>query len=70
MTFKRQLMNTNKKPRRINKNAGGRKKNPMAEILRTPLYKSKSKFNWIGIWYHMDTILKSQNLGFILFLKE
>ena len=43
MTFKRQLMNTNKKPRRINKNAGGRKRNPMAEILRTPLYKSKSK---------------------------
>ena len=36
-------MNTNKKPRRINKNAGGRKRNPIAEILRTPLYKSKSK---------------------------
>ena len=43
MTFKRQLMNINKKPRRIKKNAGGRKKNPMAEILRTPLFKSKSK---------------------------
>ena len=36
-------MKINKKPRRIKKNTGGRKKNPMAEILRTPLYKSKSK---------------------------
>ncbi len=43
MTFKRQLININKKPRRIHKNEGGRKKNPMAEILRTPLFKSKSK---------------------------
>ena len=43
MTFKRQLMNINKKPRRIKKNTGGRKKNPVAKILRTPLFKSKSK---------------------------
>ena len=28
-------------------------------------YKSKTKFNWIGIWYHMDTMLEGQNLGFI-----
>ena len=41
MTFKRQLMNVNKKPRRIKKNTGGRKKNPVAELLRTPLFKSK-----------------------------
>ena len=34
-------MNINKKPRRIKKNAGGRKKNPVAKILRTPLFKSK-----------------------------
>ena len=43
MTFKRQLMNINKKPRRIKKNIGGRKKNPIAKLLRTPLYKSKIK---------------------------
>ncbi len=43
MTFKRQLMNINKKPRRIQRNAGGRKKNPIAKILRTPLFKSKIK---------------------------
>ena len=43
MTFKKQLMNINKKPRRILKNAGGRKKNPIAKILRTPLFKSKAK---------------------------
>ena len=28
-------------------------------------YKTKTQFNWIGIWYHMDTNLKTQNLGFI-----
>ena len=43
MTFKRQLMNINKKPRRIKRNAGGRKKNPIAKVLRTPLFKSKIK---------------------------
>mgnify|MGYP001247855725 FL=1 len=43
MTFKRQLMNINKKPRRIQRNEGGRKKNPIAKILRTPLFKSKIK---------------------------
>ena len=43
MTFKRKLMNVNKIPRRIKRDAGGRKKNPMAEILRTPLFKSKVK---------------------------
>jgi len=36
-------MNINKKPRRIKKNIGGRKKNPVAELLRTPLFKSKIK---------------------------
>ena len=43
MTFKRQLMNINKKPRRIKKDIGGRKKNPVAKLLRTPLFKSKIK---------------------------
>lgn len=43
MTFKRKLMNINKIPRRIKKNAGTRRKNPMAKILRTPLFKSKVK---------------------------
>ena len=28
-------------------------------------YKTNTKFNWVGIWYHMDTDLKTQNLGFI-----
>ncbi len=36
-------MNINKKPRRIQRNEGGRKKNPIAKILRTPLFKSKIK---------------------------
>ena len=43
MTFKRQLMNINKKPRRIKRNAGGRKKNPVAKLLRTTLFKLKIK---------------------------
>ena len=45
MTFKRQLMNINKLPRRIKRDAGGRKKNPIAKILRTPFFKSKIKPN-------------------------
>ena len=36
-------MNINKSPRRIKKDAGGRNKNPIAKILRTPEYKSKVK---------------------------
>ena len=36
-------MNINKSPRRIKRDAGGRNKNPVAEILRTPKYKSKIK---------------------------
>ena len=43
MTFKRKLMNINKKPRRIKKDEGARKKNPIAKILRSPMYKSQSK---------------------------
>ena len=43
MTFKKQLVNINKKPRRIQRNIGGRKKNPVAKLLRTPLFKSKIK---------------------------
>ena len=43
MTFKRRLMNVNKAPRSIKKNAGGRRKNPFAKILRTPMFKSKVK---------------------------
>ena len=42
-TFKRKLMNINKSPRRIKRDAGGRNKNPIAKILRTPEYKSKVK---------------------------
>lgn len=30
-----------------------------------PEYKSKTKYNWIGIWKDMDTNLKTQNLGLI-----
>ena len=43
MTFKRQLISINKSPRRIKRDAGGRKKNPIAQILRSPLYKPKVK---------------------------
>lgn len=43
MTFKRRLININKTPRRIKRIAGVRKKNPIAKILRTPLFKSKIK---------------------------
>ena len=43
MTFKGQLMNINKKPRRIKRNVGGRRKNPVAKLLRTSLFKSKIK---------------------------
>ena len=32
-----------KSPRRIKRDAGGRKKNPMAELVRSPLYKPKVK---------------------------
>ena len=43
MSFKKQLMNINKKPRRIKRNVGGRRKNPVAKLLRTSLFKSKIK---------------------------
>ena len=43
MTFKRRLININKSPRRIKKNAGGRNKNPVAKILRTSMFKPKVK---------------------------
>ena len=36
-------MNINKSPRRIKRDAGGRKKNPVAKILRTPKFKPKVK---------------------------
>jgi len=42
-TFKRRLMNINKSPRRIKRDAGGRNKNPMAQLVRSPLYKPKVK---------------------------
>ena len=42
-TFRRKLMNLNKSPRRIKRDAGGRNKNPVAKILRTSVYKSKVK---------------------------
>ena len=43
MTFKRTLINVNKSPRRIKRDAGGRNKNPVAKILRTPKFKPKVK---------------------------
>ena len=43
MTFKRKLIRINKSPRRIKRDAGGRNKNPMAQLVRSPLYKSKVK---------------------------
>ena len=42
-TFRRKLMNINKSPRRIKRDAGGRNKNPVAKLLRTPMYKFKVK---------------------------
>ena len=36
-------MNINKSPRRIKRDAGGRNKNPVAKILRTPKFKPKVK---------------------------
>ena len=42
-TFKRKLMSINKSPRRIKRDAGGRNKNPVAKILRTPKFKPKVK---------------------------
>ena len=42
-TFKRRLMNINKSPRRINRNAGGRNKNPVIKLMITPMYKPNAK---------------------------
>ena len=42
-TFRRKLMNINKSPRRIKRDAGGRNKNPVAKLLRTSFYISKVK---------------------------
>ena len=42
-TFKRKLININKSPSRIQRQAGERNKNPITKILRTPVYKSKVK---------------------------
>ena len=36
-------MRINKSPKRIKRDAGGRKKNPMAKLVRSPLYKPKVK---------------------------
>ena len=36
-------MGINKSPRRIKRDAGGRNKNPMAQLVRSPLYKPKVK---------------------------
>ena len=36
-------MNINKSPRRIKRDVGGRNKNPMAQLVRSPLYKPKVK---------------------------
>ncbi len=43
MTFKRKLMNINKNPRRIQRDSGGRKKNPVARLLSDNLYRQKIK---------------------------
>ena len=42
-TFKRKLMGINKSPRRIKRDAGGRNKNSMAQLVKSPLYKPKDK---------------------------
>ena len=42
-TFKRKLMNINKSPRRIKRDAGGRNKNSKAQLVKSPLYKTKVK---------------------------
>ena len=42
-TFKRKLMGINKSPRRIKRDAGGRNKNPKAQLIKSPLYKPKVK---------------------------
>ena len=36
-------MNINISPRRIKRDAGGRNKNPVVKLLRTPMYKPKVK---------------------------
>ena len=36
-------MRINKSPRRIKRDAGGRNKNPMVQLVRSPLYKPKVK---------------------------
>ena len=36
-------MNINISPRRIKRDAGGRNNNPVAKLLRTPMYKPKVK---------------------------
>ena len=36
-------MNINKSPRRIKRDAGGRNKNPVAKISKTPKFKSEVK---------------------------
>jgi len=42
-TFKKNLMRINQSPRRIKRDVGGRNKNPMAQLVRSPLYKPKVK---------------------------
>ena len=42
-TTRRKLMNINKSPRKIKRDAKGRNINPVAKLLRTPKYKSKIK---------------------------
>ena len=42
-TFKSKLMNINKSPRRIKRDGGGRDKNPVAKLMRTPIHKPKVK---------------------------
>ena len=36
-------MNINKSPRRIKRDGGGRDKNPVAKLMRTPIHKPKVK---------------------------
>ena len=42
-TTRRKLMNINKSPRKIKRDAKGRNINPFGKLLRTPKYKSKIK---------------------------
>jgi len=56
-SFKK-IMNINKSPRKITKNTIRKKKNPVAMLLRSSMYKSKIKTN-IKIYNRKKSTIKS-----------